>query len=229
MCNRFNSLLVTKKDGTQTWVKLFYDESDFDQAIQRNRNYLIQQEYKPLDKVLVIREYSPGKVRPDIIQWGLYPDWSDRPIANTRMENMFDSEFWKSSSLHSRCLIPVNSFFEWKDVGLKKKSKYKIRFKNPNTCFAGLYGNSFNKKTNQSEPWVTIITQEGNSLMKEIHNSGENKGRQPACIPEVFWEQWLDPKMDHPPSIKNCIEYYDQDAIDAQPDDEDPNFLLFPK
>jgi len=40
---------------------------------------------------------------------------------NAKGETLLDSKTWRDAFLHSRCLIPVDSFVEWRRVGAKTK------------------------------------------------------------------------------------------------------------
>lgn len=43
--------------------------------------------------------------------------------------------------------------------------------------------------------WITILTGEANDKMKTIHNSGENKHRQPITMPIQNQNHWMDPTV----------------------------------
>ncbi len=45
--------------------------------------------------------------------WGFDPEWSSRPVFNTRVESMIEqSPMWRSATEQGRCVIPAASFFE---------------------------------------------------------------------------------------------------------------------
>ena len=41
----------------------------------------------------------------------------------------------------------------------------------------------------------TLVTRAANSLMKQIHNSGENAFRMPLLLPENLEKKWLQPDL----------------------------------
>jgi putative SOS response-associated peptidase YedK len=41
----------------------------------------------------------------------------------------------------------------------------------------------------------TLITRDANSVMRQIHNDGENKGRMPLLLPFELSKKWLDEEL----------------------------------
>ncbi|MGJ4753492.1 SOS response-associated peptidase [Leptospira kmetyi] len=158
--------------------------------------------------------------------WGVKPYWSKDMLTCTRSERMFESAFWRPFALTQRCLIPASCFFEWHKRADGKKEIYRIQFKKTDSfCFGGLFGLHIEvkKESFNYSPWITILTQEGNSLMKEVHNSGENQGRQPIVIRESDMREWLSPNTVAPNQIYKLIYQYPESAIEAEPDHPQEN------
>ncbi|EMY60091.1 hypothetical protein LEP1GSC203_1056 [Leptospira terpstrae serovar Hualin str. LT 11-33 = ATCC 700639] len=82
------------------------------------------------------------------------------------------------------------SYFEWQMQRSGEKHKFKIEFINKNNFFGGIWGANSNGTT-----WVTIVTQVANEKTAEIHNSGDNKHRQPIIIRRENQDAWLDLKL----------------------------------
>ncbi|WP_157356633.1 SOS response-associated peptidase family protein [Leptospira vanthielii] len=53
--------------------------------------------------------------------------------------------------------------------------------------------------------WITFLTQVDNEKMKTIHNSGNNKHRQPVVMPDHLQDSWLDPKVTNPKDITDLL------------------------
>lgn len=85
-------------------------------------------------------------------------------------------------------LIPASGFYEWKDEGDKRKTRYYITTKSgaPLT-FAGLW----ERNDILDVESCTIIVTQPNKMMAEIHN------RMPVVLAEDDWESWLaEPRED---------------------------------
>lgn len=139
-----------------------------------------------------------------LFEWGLIAGYMNTPekvkqyrssMANARSEKMMEdkSSVWYRLR-QQRCLVFTTGFFEHRDIGTKKKVPYFISIKDqPIFCFAGLYNYSPipNKETGEMTGTFSIITRPANSLMKKIHNSGENGNRMPLILTKEWADQWL--------------------------------------
>lgn len=237
MCNRFN-LQFTKPTTTKfKWVQLLPDPSLFDDFLG-TFSHLIRPEYKPMDSIFHLRANSsdssnskisePFSITHHFDTWGAKPDWSKKPITNSRSEKLFSSSFWKPFVVRNRCLVPATCFYEWQEIHGKKVKK-EISFLDFSTCLAGIYGKWEDIGIPKPGVWLTILTQEGNPLMKQIHNSGENQGRQPVVMREKYWEKWLSPNVNSQNEILAMIEKFGENEIDVggtDPGENQPG--LFP-
>jgi putative SOS response-associated peptidase YedK len=159
--------------------------------IPRERDLPISWNVAPSQYVLAIRkEPESGKRSLDPLRWGLIPSWAqDEKIAyktiNARVETVDTSPSYRGAFKKRRCLIPADSFYEWKKAGTVKQP-YSIGMKDDQPfVFAGLWEGW---KAPESDEWLrtcTIITCEPNELCVEIHN------RMPVILPEEFHEAWL--------------------------------------
>ncbi|MCC5815942.1 MAG: SOS response-associated peptidase family protein, partial [Leptospira sp.] len=163
MCNRFNLRFPKGEEPQPRWTYLLSEPNLFDEFIHKNQQF-IKPEYKPTDPILNLRIDKSNvaitdlnNINPSFDTWGARPDWSDKPITNSRSEKLFTSPFWKPFITQNRCLIPVSSFFEWQEIS-GKKHKQEITFKNDSTCLAGLYGNWEEIAISRPGIWITILT-----------------------------------------------------------------------
>ncbi|MFX7090476.1 SOS response-associated peptidase family protein, partial [Acinetobacter baumannii] len=58
-------------------------------------------------------------------KWGFTPFWSkdpkkSMPMINARSETIAESKMFKHSFTKKRCIIPADSFYEWKRMGTAK-------------------------------------------------------------------------------------------------------------
>jgi putative SOS response-associated peptidase YedK len=160
--------------------------------IPRQTDLPISWNITPSQAVLTIRrDPETGQRSLDGLRWGLIPSWAkDDKIAfktiNARVESVDTAPSYRAAFKKRRCLIPVDSFFEWQRTGTLKQP-YSIGLKSGKPfVFAGLWEGW---KKPGSEDWLrtcTIITCEPNEFCSTIHN------RMPVILPGEVHEAWLD-------------------------------------
>ncbi|WP_443945622.1 SOS response-associated peptidase [Pedobacter sp. AW1-32] len=135
------------------------------------------------------------------MKWGLMPNWK-KPLSemlalsnntlNAKGETIFEKPSFKGSIMTKRCILPVDGFYEYKEVG-KDKLPYFIHPKEqPYFNLACIYANYQNPETNQWIRSFSIITGPANELMADIHNT---KFRQPIILSDSQIDSWLDPNI----------------------------------
>lgn len=133
---------------------------------------------------------------PEVIQlfnWGLIPFWAKddsirKYTLNARIETIKEKPSFKNS-VRNRCLVIIDSFFEWQWLDEKGKEKIKYRLHLPQNelfALAGLWSEWTDKKTGAKMNTYTILTTEANELMSKIHNS---KKRMPLIVDNE--NEWL--------------------------------------
>ncbi|RNI24161.1 SOS response-associated peptidase [Rufibacter latericius] len=142
----------------------------------------------PTQLLPVITSQEPDKVQH--FSWGLLPSWARekelglRPI-NARMETILEKPSFRKLIGSKRCLIPADSFYEWKRVG-KTKTPYRILLRNEQLfTFAGLWDAWVDRSTGEVLHTFTVITTEPNELMAGIHN------RMPVILHPEEERIWL--------------------------------------
>jgi len=109
-------------------------------------------------------------------RWGLIPSWAQDPkigyrTINARAETVFTSPVFRTSIRKKRCLIPVDSFYEWRRTEDRPKQPYAIRRRDgAPLALAGLWSSW---KDPLSEEWLrscSIVTTTPNELMARIHD-----------------------------------------------------------
>jgi putative SOS response-associated peptidase YedK len=163
----------------------------------------------PASDVIVVTADSEGARHLRALHWGLVPRWakdasSRNQMINLRAETVREKKSWKSSLAKRRCIIPVDGFYEWQDMGKgKKKQPLYITAREPQPlALAGLWatwhGSPDSKSGEQDGSggkdgdgeglWTcTILTTTPNRLMASIHH------RMPVILPPDTWDAWLDP------------------------------------
>ncbi|QXE02896.1 SOS response-associated peptidase [Terribacillus sp. DMT04] len=124
------------------------------------------------------------------LRWGLIPPWApDKKIGskmiNARAETLQEKRSFKKAFQKQRCLIPADSFYEWKtEDGKKQPMRIQHKDKTP-FAFAGLW-EKWQDDDGSSIYTCTIITTEANSFMQQIHH------RMPVILPAHSQDIWLD-------------------------------------
>ncbi|RXK47646.1 SOS response-associated peptidase [Aquirufa rosea] len=165
----------------------------------------------------VITQAKPSLIQ--LIPWGLIPAWASEQQAqelpqltlNARSESLFEKASFEPSMLKQRCLVLVDGFYEWQQVG-KEKIEYLIQLKEDGPfALAGIYAIWKNPRNLQWEPSFSIITTPANELMEEIHNT---KKRMPLILSEEQERNWLAPISTE--EIKSFFKPFKSSAMKAE-------------
>jgi putative SOS response-associated peptidase YedK len=163
----------------------------------------------PTDEVATIRQdRNEPKRKFAKMRWGLIPSWAkDISIGaktiNAVSETAADKPVFRESIKRRRCLIPANGFYEWKQIGPKKKQAYNIGMKDDGLfAFAGLW-DSWEGPDDRAIQSCTILTTEANSLLKDIHD------RMPAILSPDDYDLWLDPGITDSTKVADLLKPFD--------------------
>lgn len=139
------------------------------------------------------------ETKPEIINtnyhWGLVPSWSKnidfrKNTLNARIETIDEKPSFKNIT-QNRCLVIASSFFEWRWLDNKGKSKEKYQIYSSESdifAFAGLYDTWVNPMTGIAYNSFSIVTTQANEQMNYIHN---HKGRMPVMLKKGDEKEWL--------------------------------------
>ncbi|APH68765.1 SOS response-associated peptidase [Bacillus sp. LR_5] len=203
MCGRF-TLFSTFDD--------IIDQFDIDQFLPKDE-YHPSYNVAPSQNILaIINDGSNNRLGK--LRWGLIPPWAkDEKIGykmiNARAETITEKPAFRKPLVSKRCIIPADSFYEWKRLDPKTKIPMRIKLKSSALfAFAGLYEKW---KTHQGDPLYTctIITTTPNELMKDIHD------RMPVILTHDHEKEWLNPLNTDPDDLKNLLLPYDADDMEA--------------
>ncbi len=203
MCGRF-TLFSTFDD--------IIDQFDIDQFLPKDE-YHPSYNVVPSQNILaIINDGSHNRLGK--LRWGLIPPWAkDEKIGykmiNARAETITEKPAFRKPLVSKRCIIPADSFYEWKRLDPKTKIPMRIKLKSSALfAFAGLYEKW---KTHQGDPLYTctIITTTPNELMKDIHD------RMPVILTHDHEKEWLNPLNTDPDDLKNLLLPYDADDMEA--------------
>ena len=153
--------------------------------------------------------FEDGKYKTKLFEWGIIPEYMDTPekikkarnsMCNARSEKIIEDKrsYWHRIR-RKRCLIPVTGIFEHREVkGFKNKIPYHIWLKDRKVfCIPGLYHypNKADVETGEVTGTYTLITRAANSVIAQIHNSGDQAFRMPLFLPKELELKWLQPDL----------------------------------
>jgi len=123
-------------------------------------------------------------------RWGLVPHWSaDGKSAsrmfNARAETITASPAFREAFKRRRCIVPVDSFYEWKREGSVRQPYRVTRDDGLPLALAGLWAGWRDPETDQVRRTFTIVTTTPNEAMAELHD------RMPVVLEESAWDRWL--------------------------------------
>lgn len=141
-----------------------------------------------------------------MMKWGFVPSFTNNPIINARSETIDLKPLFRDSFFTNRCIVPVTSFYEWKNENGKKVKK-RISIESQQIfSLAGLY-RVFRDKNDSEIEFFTIITTKANDVMHEIHN------RMPVILSPDIEDIWLDNKFDNIDIIKSFLKPYNENEL----------------
>jgi putative SOS response-associated peptidase YedK len=143
----------------------------------------------------VIQQQAPAIAS---MTWGLQAEWMKtsgmQPMINARAETIHEKASFKNLIQRTRCVIPVNGFYEWKRLGQKirkpasekqqqnkgKRSFYFHAGAFPSLALAAIYQQDAAGKLQ-----ACIITTSANKLMAPVHD------RMPVVLSPQSMRDWL--------------------------------------
>lgn len=165
----------------------------------------------PMFKLEPHANIAPGMTAPIVLKdgivpmrWGLIPAWSKDPRQgfkpiNARSETVMTNGLFRKPFLTQRCIVPANSFFEWKKLADGTKLPYSISVKNEEIfSLAGLYDVWHDAEGHELKTF-TILTCQPNELMQPIHN------RMPVILRRIDERLWLEPKLRQPDPVQAML------------------------
>ena len=203
MCGR-SSLTKTEKEIEKRFHATFYSEE-----LER---------YNPLPNYNV----APGSYHPVITnqdpeyihlyKWGLIPFWAkDKKIAysmiNARAETLMEKPAFKNAFKHNRCIVPLDGFYEWKNIN-GQKIPYRILTSDQAIFSAAGLWDKWVSPEGEIIFTFTIITVEANAFMQNLHD------RMPAILFPEEEKIWLDNSIKEG-DLKSLLDPYPSELTTA--------------
>jgi putative SOS response-associated peptidase YedK len=158
MCGRY-AFAPTKKQQQEQLKQLDVPE-----------NLIIRYNIAPTQDAYIITNDAPERLQ--LVQWGLIPNWSpdgknQGKLINARAESISEKPSFAASLRHRRCLVPADSFYEWRKAAGGKKEPYRIFLKNGELLFMAGIWDRWGPEQLLS---FSIITTKPNLEMTRLHN-----------------------------------------------------------
>jgi putative SOS response-associated peptidase YedK len=164
----------------------------------------------PSQNLAVITNENQRKL--SYFKWGLVPSWAKdisigNKMINAKAETIFEKPAFRNAIKSRRCLVPADSFYEWKQD--KEKTPYRILMKDESPfAMAGIW-ELWNDAEGRSLYSFSIITTESNDLMKNIHP------RMPVILGTADKNKWLQTNV--PEILKTIMQPCHSEIMKAYP------------
>jgi putative SOS response-associated peptidase YedK len=157
----------------------------------------------PTDEALVVVQRDERRAI-TAYRWGLIPHWATEArvgsrMFNARAETLTASPAFREAFRRRRCLVPVDSFYEWKREGAIRQP-YRIKQVDERPlALAGLWAGWRDPETETVRRTFTIVTTAPNEALANLHD------RMPVVVPEEAWTRWLSPKSAPPGELLGLL------------------------
>jgi putative SOS response-associated peptidase YedK len=137
-------------------------------------------------------------------RWGLVPHWSDdgrdgSRMINARAETIERSPAFREAFRRRRCLVPVESFYEWRRENGGRQPYRIARSDGRPLALAGLWAGRRDPASDTVMRTFTIVTTDANDAVAELHD------RMPVVVPESAWDIWLDRANDNTGELRGLL------------------------
>ena len=167
----------------------------------------------PTDDALVVvqRDERRGLTA---YRWGLIPHWATEArvgskMINARAETITSSPAFRDAFVRKRCLVPVDSFYEWKREGTVRQPYRIVRRDGRPLALAGLWSGWKDPATQTVRRTFTIVTTTPNEAIAGLHD------RMPVIVAEDAWARWLDPAPADPGELLGLLAPSDDVELDV--------------
>jgi len=157
----------------------------------------------PTDEALVVVQREERRAV-TAYRWGLIPHWAKEAkvgsrMFNARAETIATSPAFRDAFVRKRCLVPVDSFYEWKREGTLRQPYRIARRDGRPLALAGLWSGWRDPATETVRRTFTIITTTPNEAIAELHD------RMPVIVSDDAWAHWLDPAPADPAELLGLL------------------------
>jgi putative SOS response-associated peptidase YedK len=148
--------------------------------------------------------------------WRFLPPFVNDPkkfkmsTINAKGETLLDAGIWKDSFLRRRCLIPVDSFIEWRTEGKRKLPWVFAMQGDEPFALGGVWRHWRSPDGKTQMDTFAIITTEPNELL--VEKTGHD--RMPVIIKRQDYQRWLEPGNNEQPPV-DLLRPFDSEKMKA--------------
>ena len=169
----------------------------------------------PTDEALVVVQREDRRAV-TAYRWGLIPHWAtDAKVGsrmfNARAETLATSPAFRDAFRRKRCLVPVDSFYEWKRDGTLRQPYRVVRRNGRPLALAGLWSGWHDPATETVRRTFTIVTTTPTDALADLHD------RMPVIVPDDAWDRWLDPTPADPGELIGLLAPSDSVDLEIYP------------
>ncbi len=141
---------------------------------------------QPVPVVLAER----GARRFQLMRWGFLPAWAKDPkkfglVINARCETVVEKPAFRNAIRRRRCLIPADGYYEWHDLGTRKRPLFIYPANREPIAFAALWETWIGPNGEEVDT-VAIVTTAASADLVGFHP------RMPVTIAPDAFDLWLD-------------------------------------
>jgi putative SOS response-associated peptidase YedK len=157
----------------------------------------------PTDEALVVVQRDERRAV-TAYRWGLIPHWATAAkvgsrMINARAETITVSPAFRDAFVRKRCIVPVESFYEWKRDGTIRQPYRIVRRDGEPLALAGLWAGWREPDTGAVRRTFSIVTTTPNEAVAALHD------RMPAVLERETWDRWLDPRPANPSELMGLL------------------------
>jgi putative SOS response-associated peptidase YedK len=145
---------------------------------------------------VIVWDPAGGSRMLQMMFWRFLPPQATDPktfkldTINARSETLLESKMWRSAFLQSRCLVPVDTFIEWRRIDPKTKLPWAFAMKDDSPFALGGVWRHWRSPDGQTEmDTFAVITTDPNELLAE--KTGHD--RMPVIVKRTDYQRWLEP------------------------------------
>ncbi|WP_018757511.1 SOS response-associated peptidase [Paenibacillus terrigena] len=173
--------------------------------------YLPRYNVAPMQIVpAIINDGSRNRLGP--LRWGLVPNWAKDQrkaggMINAKAETLLEKPSYRNLVYRKRCIIPADSFYEWKAFGSKKQPMRFMRRDEGIFSMAALYDSWVNPEDGEKISTFSIITTTPNSLVSDVHD------RMPVILRKEDEAYWLDRHQSNPDKLLTLLKPFPESEM----------------
>lgn len=169
----------------------------------------------PTDEAFVVVQRNDRRAI-TAYRWGLVPHWATDArtgsrMFNARAETVTTSPAFREAFRRRRCLVPVDSFYEWRRIGSVRQPYRVVRADDRPLTLAGLWAGWRDPASDTIRRTFTIVTTTPNVAISDLHD------RMPVILPDDAWERWLDPSVAVPAELLGLLVPSDEIELRIHP------------